>query len=337
MIQEFVALAFSLDSKYLAAQSGGPEYLLNYYAWEKGKAIATIPSAPTGYNGKIRQISINPCDATEICVVGDSVFKIFRYAEGVLRSIRTSCPVKDFRSHAWTQNNALVLGASDGLIYLMIDGNLIQELTFGPGQSVESIVPLAKGFVAGGQQGLITIYDQLYSEVRKDGYELKRKINFPDSDMNIQSMVASSSQGDILIESSKNQIFKMSLEPPEANRKVFLDQNDTYHLKDEEAKFEPITHSFHFGSVKGMDICGRKPLLVTCGSDKSIRIWNYISGLCEQIKFFPEEVSSIALHPSGLYILAGFSDKLRLMNVLMDDIRPFREFPIRSCQEVIPL
>lgn len=82
-----------------------------------------------------------------------------------------------------------------------------------------------------------------------------------------------------------------------------------------------------------MDVCSRKPLLITCGADKSIRIWNYITGKCEQVKFSPEEVSSVALHPSGLYLLAGFSDKLRLMNILMDDIRPFREFPIRVCQE----
>ena len=41
------------------------------------------------------------------------------------------------------------------------------------------------------------------------------------------------------------------------------------------------------------------------------------------------------MHPSGLYCLVGFSDKLRLMNILIDDIKQFKEFPIRSCKEVI--
>ena len=53
--------------------------------------------------------------------------------------------------------------------------------------------------------------------------------------------------------------------------------------------------------------------------------------LCKQ---FQEEAYSIALHPSGLFVLVGFSEKLRLMNVLIDDIRPFREFMIRGCREV---
>lgn len=48
---------------------------------------------------------------------------------------------------------------------------------------------------------------------------------------------------------------------------------------------------------------------------------------------FSEEAFSIAMHPSGLYILVGFSDKLRLMNILIDDIKQFREFTIRGCKE----
>lgn len=51
-------------------------------------------------------------------------------------------------------------------------------------------------------------------------------------------------------------------------------------------------------------------------------------------KEFPEEAYSVALHPSGLYVLVGFSEKLRLMNLLIDDIRSFKEFMIRGCREV---
>ena len=54
----------------------------------------------------------------------------------------------------------------------------------------------------------------------------------------------------------------------------------------------------------------------------------------ELYKEFAEEAYSVALHPSGLYILVGFNDKLRLMNLLIDDIRTFKEFGIRGCREV---
>jgi hypothetical protein len=43
---------------------------------------------------------------------------------------------------------------------------------------------------------------------------------------------------------------------------------------------------------------------------------------------------SIALHPSGLYILVGFNDSLKLMNLLIDDIRPYWSANVRGCREV---
>ena len=60
----------------------------------------------------------------------------------------------------------------------------------------------------------------------------------------------------------------------------------------------------------------------------------FILSSLELYKEFQEEAYSIALHPSGLFILVGFSDKLRLMNLLIDDVRSFKEFTIRGCREV---
>ena len=88
-----------------------------------------------------------------------------------------------------------------------------------------------------------------------------------------------------------------------------------------------------FAHVTGMDVCSRKPLLVTCGVDRSVRIWNYTTKKCELVKFFADEPSSVSMHPSGLHVLVGFTDKLRMMNLLMDDIRIVKEFPIKSCRE----
>jgi hypothetical protein len=29
-------------------------------------------------------------------------------------------------------------------------------------------------------------------------------------------------------------------------------------------------------AITGIDVCVRKPLVATCGADKSVRIWNYL-------------------------------------------------------------
>lgn len=41
----------------------------------------------------------------------------------------------------------------------------------------------------------------------------------------------------------------------------------------------------------------------------------------ELFKEYQEEAYTISLHPSGHYIVVGFADKLRIMNLLIDDIR----------------
>ena len=50
-------------------------------------------------------------------------------------------------------------------------------------------------------------------------------------------------------------------------------------------------------------------------------------------KEFQEEAYSVALHPSGLFVLVGFSEKLRLLNILIDELRVFKEISIRGCRE----
>lgn len=53
--------------------------------------------------------------------------------------------------------------------------------------------------------------------------------------------------------------------------------------------------------------------------------------LCKE---FQEEAFSVALHPTGLFILVGFSDKLRLMSLLLSDISILKEFTVRGCRQV---
>ncbi|KAM7541122.1 hypothetical protein Aperf_G00000038958 [Anoplocephala perfoliata] len=97
--------------------------------------------------------------------------------------------------------------------------------------------------------------------------------------------------------------------------------------------FRQAAQPFHEGQIVGLDICSRKPLIATCATDHTVRIWNFETNQLELYKEFAEEAYSIALHPLGHFILVGFSDKLRLMNLLIDDIRTFKEFPIRGCKE----
>lgn len=68
--------------------------------------------------------------------------------------------------------------------------------------------------------------------------------------------------------------------------------------------------------------------------DRSIKIWNYETDEIELVQHFEDDVHCVALHPSGLYVVVGFSDKLRFMTIMIDEIVPTKEFNIRSCRYV---
>ena len=54
--KEYVSLSFSPDSKYLAAQGGGPDYTLLYWTWEKSKVMASTKTTNQN-NAPVYQVS----------------------------------------------------------------------------------------------------------------------------------------------------------------------------------------------------------------------------------------------------------------------------------------
>lgn len=57
--------------------------------------------------------------------------------------------------------------------------------------------------------------------------------------------------------------------------------------------------------------------------DQTIRIWNYETGKVELVKKYQVDVTAIALHPSGIFAAVGFNDQMRLMQILLDDLKVY--------------
>lgn len=109
------------------------------------------------------------------------------------------------------------------------------------------------------------------------------------------------------------------------------------HIKSDDMR--PLVTLFHgpgrhSGGITGMDTCIRKTLVATCGMDRTIRLWNIVEQRMYLWKSFEEEPLSLAMHPTGLHLIVGFADKLRLINILLDDMRICHEVPIKQCKEV---
>ncbi|XP_017656671.1 cilia- and flagella-associated protein 57 isoform X2 [Nannospalax galili] len=369
-VQKFVSMAFSPDSKYLLTQTSPPESNLVYWLWEKQKVMAVIRTDTQ--NNPVYQVSINPQDNTQVCATGNGLFKLLRFAEGTLKQTnfqRGESP--NYLAHAWVSDDRIIVGTDTGRLFLFESGDqrwetniTIKEPTSSkslevihksesliefpssssPVPSFEQIVAAtdhdhlglpqvfaiaaySKGFACSAGKGRVLLFEKVED---KDFYRESREIRIPtdpqsndpsQSDkQDVLCLCFSPSEETLVASTSKNQIYSITMSLTEIS-------------KGEPAHFEYLLYPLHCASITGLATCIRKPLIATCSLDRSVRIWNYESNTLELFKEYQEEAYTVSLHPSGHYVVVGFADKLRLMNLLSDDIRPFKEYSVRRCKE----
>lgn len=317
--REYVSMCFSSDNKNLLSMGGSPDWCLINWLWGKSKPLQTTRVDTKG--NPVYQCSFCPVDASMVCVTGKNVFQFFHVEAGAMnfKAIETSLSdnaPEDYLSHTWTTSKRLVAGTASGDLLFFENTMLRAPLKSPDDRAISVIVPFHKGFVAGCDDGILRVYET----DAKGQYSLTRTFTVHNHMHRIKSIAVSPSDENLSVTLENAQIFSLRMFDQEA-------------VKAEDMKFEPLSELFHTGAITGLDVCIRKPVVVTCGRDRSVRVWNYITKRAELITYFNETPHSVAFHPSGLYVLIGFTDKLRLCNILMDDIRCFKEFPIKQCME----
>ncbi|RKP19770.1 WD40 repeat-like protein [Rozella allomycis CSF55] len=302
----FTNVVFSHDNKFILASTGEPDWCIFYWSWEKGNLIGQQKiSMPV--NGTIEQISFHPQDVTHICVTGKCMFKMFRHSESGFKSTNLhKFDTKHYASHMWVSNETVLLGTRDGRFYLSDGGELREDFIVNPDKiefPLSVLHPFENGFMTGNTNAAISIYEKLDDKLQ---FRKARDVMTNDQQLSIHSVALSPGHDIISVTLENNQLFGFSL----VNTEIPKDQS----------------------SMRCSVIRSTRGLLWDW--TRSVRIWNYEENTCELVKCCNEEVYSVAMHPSGFYVLVGFSDKLKMMNILSDELRVMKEFPVRACKEV---
>ena len=97
-------------------------------------------------------------------------------------------------------------------------------------------------------------------------------------------------------------------------------------------KFNVLCEGFHNGPITCMDVASQRPIIITCSkNDKTIRIWNYLTGHCEYCKIILEErdnneekeinILSVAVHPNGYYLAISDYEMIRFFHLCYKELR----------------
>ncbi|KAL8270976.1 hypothetical protein Esti_005097 [Eimeria stiedai] len=335
--KEFRSVAFSGDSRFLLALGGPPDWCLVYWAWEKAKVVTSYKLFAPSLD--FCECSYNPLDSSIVCLIGDGVSRMLRLQDGQLRLMQNYLSKRQgqcFTSHAWLSDDSLVVASHNGDLTLLDGtGDLVASLSCSPGVAdvLRCVVPTSTGFVCGGAGASIRLYEK--SQDPKEIYELTTDVIIDNKDAEgavVSGLAVSPKDDAVAVSLSNGQLFHLSL-------KNKAEPSNPQTLKPSEPQ-TPATPalsflhtSFHIGAILGVDVCVQKPWAVTCGEDQTIRVWDYLERRLELSQQFSKEILSVAFHPSSYHVLAGFTDKLRLMNLMLGELRTVKEFGVKASRE----
>ncbi|KAK0157898.1 hypothetical protein PV328_011585 [Microctonus aethiopoides] len=356
----FSCISFSYDSCYIAAVTGEPDQTMIYYLWEKGKVESSIKLInQQNHAAIINLIACNPNDVGIISIAGDYYFKLLTVSETIWRPYGFSKAENLLISSiVWLTTDRLLAGTRDGRILIIENGDLksiynISEITMInfkiredfiiqptviASKSIEKnniednefsvndircLISFPKGFAFGFGLKTLMVFerDGQHKYLKKHIFIVPTQVSCEliSDHYKINSISINLSYDSLLVTTGWSQLFYA---------KIF----------DIDSLLEPeplkiLGYSLHNGPIGGISMCTWKSIFMTYGiTDQSVRIWDYENESLIMIKQYNEEIFSISLHPIGLFCLIGFSDKLRFLTILIDDLLPTEEFSIRNCR-----
>ncbi|GAB6020475.1 Cilia- and flagella-associated protein 57, variant 2 [Chamberlinius hualienensis] len=350
---KFVSIAFSYDSKCVIGQTGPPDWLLIYWEVANEKPLLTLSLASEFSISAVRQVTFHPHDNNQISVVGAAGLQLFQWDEEknfkLINAHRNQNATATYYCHCWVSDNRILVGCDKGVV-ILIEGNEINqtfqikiptgnsdkfteesfdlEMDSEAGFKLESnaVVKLSsysKGFIC--TCGL----DSVYLFERYAGGKVYRQaaiIKLPPespkmSNLEFHHICAfslSPSEDVIAVATAKRVIYTFTTTSVDINKHLGI-------------HFEQLTPYIHCNSVVDIDICLQKPIAVSCSIDGAVAVWNYVTNQQQLYQYLNEEVHSIALHPTGHYIAVGCKTSLRLMGLMIDELRTVHEFSVKEC------
>ncbi|XP_031769045.2 cilia- and flagella-associated protein 57 isoform X1 [Galleria mellonella] len=366
--REFACVQFTFDSKYLVAITGEPDWYLYYYNWDKGKVESHAKAQNPSGQGIVESVQCNPTDAMLVVITGPYTFRIMNVSETVWRQWGW-CKAENINitSCMWLTSDRIIIGTDDGTIMVVENGELRQNCIFRAAEVMEISLKKVEAETEESEKASITSKQDTTSEptVLEESYPVTCFVNFPKGfAFGCGPGYVHMFEKETLHHWRKRNVFRISKKSYKHTREhpqwstldaiqhITIDPNQEtllittlrkqlyyvklfgqHMLQNPEIAFAELGPAMHYGPINSLSMCAWKPIFMTSGElDKSIRIWNYMTDDVEMIKLYQEEIHCVSLHPTGLFAIVGFSDKLRFMVVLIDDFEVMREFPIRNCK-----
>ena len=298
-------LAFSPGGHKLASIGMDDDHSIAIYDWRKGKIVAS----GKGDKSKLLACAFVPGktgSSVELCVVGNKVIKFFTITGRGLKSKRgligskKGGKIQPFLCLAFSGSRPIV-GCLDGSLYLFNDHKLAQVVSAHTGP-VTALYSASEGLISGGKDGQILWWNTSLKAIGA-GMDFKDKcFDCAATKPRIASVCFAhdgiGSGKKTLVGTRSGEIFE--IEQSEGVTDNAEDQKHAFIMR--------ISKSHFGGELWGLATHPHKHYFVTCGDDKTVRLWDANLRRQKAFRLLPLKARGAAISPDGTRIALALWD-----------------------------
>lgn len=332
-VGRIVCACFSPEekAKMLCIATASPNCLLVLLEWRENQVIGkcTMSSLPD-------QLAISPLDTHIVSASGADFIQLWTVAED--NKLEESAPFFGFEGrrsvvdHAWMipGDGTLAVCTGEGSICVLNSQDMEMVFTIdspfelGPSSTEKAIAVCIrcyhKGFAVGSTKGNVAIWELAEEGDDEGRFVHVRTVCVRRASASVCCIDIVDGEGD----DSGGMKIAFGFSDAQIGHSTMA---ALVNGADDLAICSIVAGGFHSGPITSLDVAAQRPIIASmCQEESSVRIWNYALRKCELTCTFPgEELTSVAIHPFGFFLAVSFTDKLRFFQILVNELKPYRE------------